>query len=463
MTSAHDGSIFHRSLNDGVTWEKMSLGNELPEGSMNDFAFTSGKIYGMTCWGLLESVDAGDNWSLITMYPDCMASLELDEKGVPLYGGGGSRGVFLLENGGYEWEIKAEGMDAIEPWGLAASAASPEQVYVAAGAVGGFLSADNGQTWLAVEIPESAGGVGADPNLPCVGYIGGTGYVYRTQDCGKKWYTSTLPGALVYQGVVEDIAVDPNNSDNILAGGLRYDGEKTFGMIYRSTNGGNYWEEIDLGHPLSIVDTIVFDPAISGTVYFATGGESVGQVGSVYKSADSGLTWDEKSNGLTGAGITSLVIHPNNSQILYLSAYDDTNKFGAGIFKSNNGGDLWELLSPGYPNPSITSLVLDPLDPDTLYAGSWRHDGAGLYRSVDGGYHWDRTGFPLGYVDIYCLAAESAEDLTYLYVGTVGGASPEIPGTASLSRMSADIGGGVYQQTIVHLQGEIFLPLVVRD
>lgn len=81
-----------------------------------------------------------------------------------------------------------------------------------------------------------------------------------------------------------------------------------------------------------------------------------------------------------------------------------------GVFRSDDGGDTWHLRNDGVTRVAddetvsetgycVHRLVSDPTDPDKIY----RQDHSGVYRTADGGDHWERIenglparfGFPI--------------------------------------------------------------------
>jgi photosystem II stability/assembly factor-like uncharacterized protein len=105
-----------------------------------------------------------------------------------------------------------------------------------------------------------------------------------------------------------------------------------------------------------------------------------------------GLTWEEAGPYNIGGRVTALAVVPGG-QTVYLGAA------AGGVFKSLNGGVNWTPVFDEYGAFSIGAVALDPTDPQTVYVGTGEanasvdsYDGAGLFRSRDGGQTWQHLG-----------------------------------------------------------------------
>ena len=77
--------------------------------------------------------------------------------------------------------------------------------------------------------------------------------------------------------------------------------------------------------------------------------------------------------------IVSMVLDRARSGVMYVAARD-------GIHWSEDGGTSWVALNEGLATTNSRSLAQSALDPQLFYAGT---NGSGLYRSTDGGAHWE--------------------------------------------------------------------------
>ncbi|MFN2530574.1 MAG: sialidase [Pyrinomonadaceae bacterium] len=97
--------------------------------------------------------------------------------------------------------------------------------------------------------------------------------------------------------------------------------------------------------------------------------------------------------GPVGNRVTSVVSIPGQPNIYYAGAAS------GGIFKSTDGGTHWEPIFDGQPVSSIGALAIAPSDPNIVWAGTgepWIRShisvGQGVYRSTDAGKTWTLMG-----------------------------------------------------------------------
>src|SRR5436190_13857584 len=94
-----------------------------------------------------------------------------------------------------------------------------------------------------------------------------------------------------------------------------------------------------------------------------------------------------------GGRVLAVAGVPGDAATFYFGAVD------GGVWRTRNAGVTWEPLFDDQPIASIGALALAPSDPNVMYVGtgeaSIRSDityGAGVYKSTDGGAHWQSLG-----------------------------------------------------------------------
>src|SRR5438128_7259968 len=97
-----------------------------------------------------------------------------------------------------------------------------------------------------------------------------------------------------------------------------------------------------------------------------------------------------------GGRVLAVAGIPGDPATFYFGGVD------GGVWRTTNAGVTWEPLFDREPVASVGALAVAPSDPKVIYVGtgeaSIRSDitfGAGVYRSTDGGEHWQ----PLGLAD----------------------------------------------------------------
>lgn len=201
------------------------------------------------------------------------------------------------------------------------------------------------------------------------------------------------------------------------------------GTFYIGATGGGVWKTTDYGltwHPISDgtfetgsiggIDVAESNPNV---VFVGTGSDGIrsnvihGR--GVYKSVDAGKTWTFV--GLRDIGqVGDVRIHPTNPDIVFVAAQGN---FGApnaerGVYRTTDGGATWKKILFVSDKIGATAFALNPANPNEMYAGMWRgerkpwtiisgseaKEGAGIYKSLDGGDTWKKltSGLPAGLI-----------------------------------------------------------------
>jgi hypothetical protein len=99
----------------------------------------------------------------------------------------------------------------------------------------------------------------------------------------------------------------------------------TFGVVFKSTNGGGNWSLSYTGLKPNFVQALAIDPTNPATLYAGT--KYAGTLGKgVYKSSNGGVDWSPFNTGLTYMGVQALAIDPANPATLYAGT-------SGGVFK----------------------------------------------------------------------------------------------------------------------------------
>jgi photosystem II stability/assembly factor-like uncharacterized protein len=199
------------------------------------------------------------------------------------------------------------------------------------------------------------------------------------------------------------ITMDPNNPNIIWVGTGENNGQRSVGYgdgIYRSKDGGQSWEHLGLKASEHIAKIIV-DPRNSDVVYVAAMGPlwSAGGDRGLYKTVDGGQNWELVLELDEHTGVADLIMDPRNPDVLYASAYQRRRHVftyvgggpGSDLYKSVDGGKHWEKANRGLPggDKGRIGLAISPANPEVLYAMVEAKNG-GTYRSTNRGASWEK-------------------------------------------------------------------------
>lgn len=185
----------------------------------------------------------------------------------------------------------------------------------------------------------------------------GGGVIAVSDDGGKSWVRRD---AGLEDFSVRAIAIDVNDSDFILVGGLT--------GVYRSFDGGEEWEQIS---DQINVESLAIDPRDRDRIYVGTWRQGL-------RTEDGGETWKLINNGMVlDTDMFSITIDAENPDSIWVSTC-------GWVYNTENRGDKWTRYRDGFNNRRIHDIEIDPCNRDSLYAGSV----AGLYRSEDRGKTW---------------------------------------------------------------------------
>jgi photosystem II stability/assembly factor-like uncharacterized protein len=285
------------------------------------------------------------------------------------------------------------------------------------GFAGVHRSVDGGKTWVVSNegITDRTGISGdaipafcltIDPNNPDIvwagmQYLGG---MYRSDDGGLTW-EKRINGIdyLDREGLTwRGITVEPGNSNVVYIAGeisswvwnngqevIGREFDKTMGVVYKTTDGGQTWKEVWKGDNLAryvwinpqdkdiiYISTGLFDREARNSDYESNkpGGEGI------LKSNDGGRTWKPMNEGLGNLYLGSVHMHPEDPDILIAGAANNTYRENGGIYMTRDGGASWEYKGGDH----ITSVEFAEANPNIIYAAGVD----AFFRSDDGGESW---------------------------------------------------------------------------
>jgi photosystem II stability/assembly factor-like uncharacterized protein len=180
------------------------------------------------------------------------------------------------------------------------------------------------------------------------------------------------------------------------------------GGVWKTADAGMVWTPIFDREPIASIGAIAVAPSAPHVIYVGTGEADIrSQIGfgdGVYKSVDAGKTWH--NIGLRDTRqIARILLDPRNPDLVYVAALG--HAYGPnqerGVFRSTDGGRNWRKVLYQGPETGAADIAFDPANPRILYACMWNAKrppwsqypplegpGSALYRSADGGDHWNQ-------------------------------------------------------------------------
>ncbi len=261
-------------------------------------------------------------------------------------------------------------------------------------------------------------GTGENNNQRSVAYGDG---IYKSVDGGKSFKNMGLKKS----EHISDIIVHPSNSNVIFAaayGPLWSEGGER--GIYKSTDGGKNWKQIFKISKHTGCADLVMDPNNPDILYAAmhqrrrhvwtyVGG---GPESGVFKTTDGGENWEEIKSGLpvNKMGRVGLAVSPVNSDYVYAIVEAKDGKHG--FYRSTNrGGSFTKMSSYKTSGNYYQEIYCDPKDVNKVFAmDTW------LHHTEDGGKNFKLTGEKNKHVDNHCIWIDPSNTNHWL-VGCDGG------------------------------------------
>ena len=245
--------------------------------------------------------------------------------------------------------------------------------------------------------------VAVDPFDRSTWYVAvGSGGVWKTENRGTTW-TPVFDEQSSYS--IGTVVVDPNNRHTVWVGTGENGSGRHVGYgdgVYKSLDGGANWKNMGLAESEHI-GMIAIDPRDSDVVYVAAQGPlwSGGGDRGLYKTTDGGETWENILSAGEYTGVNEVHFDPRNPDVLFAVKHQRLRNVAAvmnggpesGIFKSTDAGKTWRELTEGLPaeDKGKIGLAISPINPDLVYAtielGARK---GGFWRSEDGGETWEK-------------------------------------------------------------------------
>jgi hypothetical protein len=210
---------------------------------------------------------------------------------------------------------------------------------------------------------QAAGGAGGETQAPDSSWVNATGNLANMpSECGNLTLVSAVPGAAtVIAGVAQ-------------AG------------LWATNDGGAHWNALGTGAGSAVItnrpSSIVYDPDHANTFWES----GIYNGGGVYKTTDGGQTFEQLGN-VSHNDLVSVDFTDPERKTLLVGGHEQKQT----LYLSTDGGQNFDAIGMNLPADSHFSSAPLVLDAQTFLLGACGYgDGTcGVFRSTDGGTHWD--------------------------------------------------------------------------
>ena len=139
--------------------------------------------------------------------------------------------------------------------------------------------------------------------------------------------------------------------------------------------------------------------------------------GGVWRTTNAGVTWEPLFDREQIASVGALAVAPSDPKVIYVGTGEASIRsditYGAGVYKSTDGGDHWQLMGLEGTR-HIGKIVIDPRNPDVVLVAALGHAygpnaDRGVFRSTDGGRTWTKVLYKDPDTGAIDLAADPAD------------------------------------------------------
>ena len=239
---------------------------------------------------------------------------------------------------------------------------------------------------------------------------GGDRGVYKSTDGGETWKQTLFISE--HTGIAE-IAIDPENPSILYASAHQrrrrewtYIGGGPESGLYKSTNGGETWREINEGLPKNEMGRIGISvsPADPNYVYAIVEGR--GDKGGFFRSTNKGESWSKMSGYTTSGNYYQEIVCDvkNRDKVFSMNTW---------LHHTEDGGKNFKMTGEDHKHVDNHCIWINPNDTDHWLVGC---DG-GLYETFNHAIEW-RYYDNMPIIQFYKVATDNAEPFYNIYGGT---------------------------------------------
>ena len=278
-----------------------------------------------------------------------------------------------------------------------------------------YKSTDGGATWthLGLRDGQQISQMAVDPHDPNRLLVAVAGHpygpnpergIYRSTDGGQTFQKSLYKDDNIGAG---DVKIDPSDPNVVYATlwearegpweNSEWNG--TSGGIFKSTDGGQTWNQLTGGLPKDIVQSYVVIARSNPQRLFAV--VATPDKVELYRSQDAGATWstvttDSRPKGRIGGGDLPVpMIDPKNPDVVYMTS--------TVTWKSTDGGVTWSGFRGAPGGDDYQNIWINPNDSRIIAIAS----DQGAIISVNGGQTWS-SWYNQPTAQLYHVSADNA-------------------------------------------------------
>ncbi len=311
-----------------------------PQNPQEVYALAKGELNAL----LKSSTGGGGPWGKLEIDASGLTNFMIDPGNPTRLYAPAWNAVIVSDDGGNSWKAFGDGLSSanrvvdlitIDPL-------NPNVIYGGIGTTF-VVSTDGGASWSSDGFGNGLGqgkltSIVVNPFDPNMVFVGGEfGSLYKSVNSGRDFdqlFFNTGRGAY-------GMAAHPEKEGEFLVGINSYEA-----AIMKTTNAADFQSSSNglvFGGADSAYSAITYAPGNPNIVYVGSGYENDGAAKGIFKSTDGGKSWNQINNGLrinptTGQPhyVKSIAVHPTNPNIVFAAT-------GWGLYKSQDGGANWIL------------------------------------------------------------------------------------------------------------------------
>jgi photosystem II stability/assembly factor-like uncharacterized protein len=346
------GNGLYRSTDGGLNWSAASGAMRSSYVAAIAVGPSSTLLAGTLFSGVYRSADNAATWTSSEAGIDiAQVTTVLADPGSPgtVYASSFD-GVYKSADGGGTWLGVNNGLPIAPVSALVSRSGSPRTLLAATLGSGVWKSTDGAATWTssAQGLTDTfIGSLVVDPSNSSTVYAGtdhsdtSSQRVFKSTDGGATWTQTSLDAG---QSPITFLAVNPSNASQVIA-------------ISESSLG--YFQSLDAGKTWTTITTSSSCGGVN-TLFFGSGSSlSIGGTGGLCRSSDGGKTWALTPIGSVSS-IETFLFDPSSSSTIYAGASPAVPGGTGGVFESTDGGQTWSALGSGLSDAAVVTLAIDP-------------------------------------------------------------------------------------------------------